>query len=208
MVRLDLSKLKQVRAILGDRGSLNFKLLKTNQQLDELNCKLGIDLSTSVVRERQVLVDASPRRTNRCRRPSRRDIARGGKMIAHVRARSCANLGVTLSDSQLEASHSYLRTSPILLRHDAHVAGDMIASIDDVPADKNYAYRDYLDLWSSLHILNLATQHKFLDLAQDYLGCTPTLLSINAFRSLPNRQPHKASQVFGRDWEDHQHRLH
>ena len=72
-----------------------------------------------------------------------------------------------------------------------------------MPAEQNYACHNYLDLWSSPHILEYATQDRILDLAQAYLGCTPTLYSINAFWSFPNRQPHPYSQVFHRDWEDY-----
>ncbi len=61
----------------------------------------------------------------------------------------------------------------------------------------------HCDLWSSPHILEYATQDRILDLAQAYLGCTPTLYSINAFWSFPNRQPHPYSQLFHRDWEDY-----
>ena len=72
----------------------------------------------------------------------------------------------------------------------------------DVPAGENYATYEFLDLWSSPHILEMAAQDRFLDLAQAYLGCTPTLYSLNAFWSLPNREPHPYSQLFHRDWED------
>src|SRR5262249_52291383 len=91
---------------------------------------------------------------------------------------------------------------PVLLGHDAHTTRERAPSLATVPPDRNYACHDYLDLWSSPHIIELATQDRILDLVQAYLGCTPTLYSANAFWSLPNRQPHKASQVFHRDWED------
>ena len=75
--------------------------------------------------------------------------------------------------------------------------------MSDVPADQNYACYDYLDVWSAPHIMSVATQDRLLDLAQGYFGGAPTLYSINAFWSFPNRQPHPYSQVFHRDWEDY-----
>jgi hypothetical protein len=71
-----------------------------------------------------------------------------------------------------------------------------------VPADKNYACHGYFDLWSSPHVLELATQGKLIDLAQGYLGCTPTLCSLNAFWALPERKADPRYQAFHRDLED------
>ncbi len=201
---LDLSRLKGVTADLGDARSLKFRFLDADQQLHHLNRELGDRLAASRAQDRQSVVEA---------------FARGdGSLPSTVTAMSspvdspemksalatgCADLGRTLSEAQLADIHAHLKAKPVLLGHDEHAAGEQVASIDAVPADKNYACYDYLDLWSAPHILEFATQDRFLDLAQSYLGCVPTLYSINAFWSFPNRRPNKASQVFHRDWEDY-----
>jgi hypothetical protein len=118
-------------------------------------------------------------------------------------ANGCADLGRAMRGEQVQAIHAHLKSKHVLLCHDAHIGGASVPSLADVPADQNYACYEYLDLWSSPHILEYATQDRILDLAQAYLGCTPTLYSINAFWSFPNRQPHPYSQVFHRDWEDY-----
>jgi hypothetical protein len=108
-----------------------------------------------------------------------------------------------LDATELADVHAHLRSKPLLLAHDAHMGITRVASIDEVPQDQNYACYDYLDLWSSPHIIELAAHDKVLDVAQRYFGCVPTLYSINAFWSFPRRQPHPYSQVFHRDWEDY-----
>ncbi len=117
--------------------------------------------------------------------------------------KGCAGLGQGLDSRQVDAILRHLGTRPLLLAHFPSLTREQVASLDQVPVDKNYACYDFLDLWSSPGLIQYAAQDKFLDLAQAYLGCTPTLYSINAFWSLPNRPPHKASQVFHRDWDDY-----
>jgi hypothetical protein len=121
----------------------------------------------------------------------------------HMLDAGCAALGKTLTDGQVEAILDHLSTKPVLLAHVPGAAKEQVASIDLVPPESNYGCYSFLDLCSSPGLIKFATQDKFIDLAQAYLGCTPTLYSINAFWSFPNRQPHKASQVFHRDWEDY-----
>src|ERR1700756_5741647 len=120
-----------------------------------------------------------------------------------VIATGCADLGRTLSEDQVRSIHSHLAPKHMLLCHVPHISTKSVPSLKDVPADESYATYEFLDLWSSPHILEYATQERILDLAQAYLGCTPTLYSINAFWSFPDRQPHPYSQVFHRDWEDY-----
>ena len=200
----DLMRLKQVAANLGESQSLKFRFLDADRQLHQLNCRLGDRLSTCSARDRQRVVSAFAKAEGTLP-PSVRTAASPEETpeMRSVRETGCADLGRGLNDAQLQAIHAHLKGKPVLLGHDAHAAGGEVASLDAVPMDNNYACYDYLDLWSSPHIIEYATQDKFLDLAQTYLGCAPTLYSINAFWSFPNRQPHKASQVFHRDWEDY-----
>lgn len=119
-----------------------------------------------------------------------------------VIATGCAELGQTLREDQVQAIHAHLQTKRMLLSHVPYTSNTAVNSLAEVPPEHSYATYEFLDLWSSPHVMELATQDRFLDLAQAYLGCTPTLYSINAFWSLPNRLPHPYSQVFHRDHED------
>jgi hypothetical protein len=71
-----------------------------------------------------------------------------------------------------------------------------------VPGDKNFACYAYLDLWSGPHVVELATQDRILDLAQAYLGCAPTLYSLNACWALPERLADPQFQAFHREVDD------
>lgn len=115
----------------------------------------------------------------------------------------CSSLGQCMTNHEVEAILDHLSTKPVLLGHVPGAASEQVDSIDLVGPGSNYACYDFLDLWSSPGLIRFAAQDRFLDLAQAYLGCTPTLYSVNAFWSFPNRTPHKASQVFHRDWEDY-----
>lgn len=201
---LDLLRLKKARRSLGQANwPLAFKYPEPRQQLHRISQELGNRLSNCSPRDRAAAVDAFSAADRllpaAVSAPSRADRMSEAESALDT---GCADLGRTLTDRQLAEIHAYLRTRPVLLAHDAHAAKAQAPSIDEVPADQNYCCYDYLDLWSAPHIVELASQDRFLDLAQSYLGCTPTLYSVNAFWSFPDRQPHKASQVFHRDWED------
>jgi len=182
---------------------LALKYPEPRQQLHRICRDLGDRLRNCSPQDRATVVDAFSA-ADRLLPAAVSAPSRAERMSEAERARDtgCADLGRTLTEHQLAEIHTYLRTRPVLLAHDAHVATAQAPSIDAVPADQNYCCYDYLDLWSAPHIIELASQDRFLDLAQSYLGCTPTLYSINAFWSFPDRRPHKASQVFHRDWED------
>ena len=202
---LDLIRLKEVRRVLGQANwPLKFKYSDAREQLHQVSRDLGERLARCNASERMTVASAFARADDIL--PV--EVKAGGRAaemskIKSVLENGCGDLGRSLSDAQLEAVHSHLRSKPVLLSNDAHSAKEQVASLADVPMNRNYGCYDYLDLWSCPHVLELAAQEKFIDLAQGYLGCTPTLYSVNAFWSFPDRQPHKASQVFHRDWEDY-----
>jgi hypothetical protein len=202
--KLELKRLTTVATSLGEtKSTLGLKGHSASEQIHLLNRHLGHRLGSCSARER-ALVQSKFIAADRVL-PA--DIRTPKSSAVSPEAQSaittgCADLGRTLSDHQVQSVHAHLKTKPVLLCHDAHISSTAVASLDDVPADQNYASYEYLDLWSSPHILEIATQDKILDLAQAYLGCTPTLYSINAFWSFPNREPHPYSQLFHRDWED------
>jgi hypothetical protein len=200
----DLARLKAVRTALGQSNwSLGFKFPEKREQLHQLSIELGDRLAQAQPSGRQPVVDAFAA-ADKLLPP---EVAASGAAADATAVKSaletgCADLGRSFDDAQLAAIRAHLATKPVLLSHDAHVAKESVPSLEAVPSDRNYGCYNYLDLWSSPHVLELAAQDRILDLAQAYLGCTPTLYSINAFWSLPNRQPNKASQKFHRDWED------
>ena len=201
---IDLARLSHVTRLLGrevepparDRR----QMIKQRQRISHY---LGERLTECTARERETVVQAFARADNEL--PPEVQSLRSRDMWSEgdtIRENGCVGLGRTLDDAQIASIHAHLRTKPLLLGHDAHTTKNRVASLADVPAEQSFACYDYLDLWSSPHIIELATQDRVLDIAQAYLGCTPTLYSINAFWSLPNRQLHPYAQLFHRDWED------
>lgn len=202
---LDRIRLMSVMPVVGqNRLALKLGLKSGRKKLGVENRRLGNYLATCTGPQRsavgRALIAADQALPDEIR-------ATAGCPIAPLAARmdetGCVGLGRRLSEEQIADIHAYLKPRPVLLGHDAHVARNRVGSLAEVPANANYACYDYLDLWASPHILELAASDEVLDLAQGYLRCTPTLYSINAFWSFPDRQPHKASQVFHRDWEDY-----
>jgi hypothetical protein len=202
---LDLSRLKRVLGILGiAEPSLDLNRLGAIDQLHVLNRYLGDRLGSSSARERVIVARAFTKADDALPDGVTKNTALiGAAERDGVCETGCADLGRGLSTVQVEAIHDHLRSKSVLLAHDAHITTKKVASLSEVPDGSNYACYDYHDLWSSPHILELATSAKILGIAQDYLGCTPTLYSINAFWSLPNLKPHPYSQLFHRDWEDY-----
>jgi hypothetical protein len=202
---LDLARLKMAASALGEtRPKLLFRRSTDEEDLHALNHRLGVRLSRCHPSERVAIADLLAQ-ADRVLPPEMRHVTASTHVLEAKRVQDtgCADLGSGLDAVQLADIHAHLRSKPLLLAHDAHMGTARVPSIDQVPRDQNYACYDYLDLWSSPHVIELATQDKVLDVAQGYFGCTPTLYSINAFWSFPNRQPHPYSQVFHRDWEDY-----
>ncbi|HLG49059.1 MAG TPA: hypothetical protein VKY24_22635 [Reyranella sp.] len=200
---IELKRLRAVTASLGEAESQTTAGLDGIGQLHLLNRRLGKRLASCSASER-VLIQSKFVEADRILPKNVRTATSVAVTPAmqSVLATGCADLGRTLAEDQVRSIHSHLQTKHLLLCHVPHISTRAVSSLKDVPADESYATYEFLDLWSSPHILEFAAQDRLLDLAQAYLGCTPTLYSINAFWSFPNRQPHPYSQLFHRDWED------
>lgn len=204
-LRLDLIRLKRALAAMGEvKFALKLRLSGSGSadQLRQINSFLGSRLAKSDAWDRwqrsKVFGGADSVLPAEVRMAGTTP-AEASQMVD----KGCVGLGEGLDSRQVDAILRHLGTKPLLLAHFPSLAKEQVASLDEVPFDNNYACYDFLDLWSSPGLIQYAAQDKFLDLAQAYLGCTPTLYSINAFWSLPNRAPHKASQIFHRDWDDY-----
>jgi hypothetical protein len=202
--RLELKRLKAVAASLGEtRTTLGLEKKTPAEQIHILNRHLGRRLESCSARERALIqgkfVAADRVLPSSVRTPESSGVT---EAMQSAIATGCADLGRTLSEDQIRSIHSHLEAKHVLLCHVPHISDKAVPSLKDVPAAESYATYELLDLWSSPHILEFAAQDGILDLAQAYLGCTPTLYSVNAFWSLPNREPHPYSQLFHRDWED------
>jgi hypothetical protein len=202
---VDLVRLRKALSLLGTpEKDLGLRRLDSAGRLAELNKYFGNRLGSSTAEAREAVAKVMSKADEVLPKEIRKTGASSnGSKGLEVRAKGCAGLGLGFSAEEVRDIHRHIEGCPLLLAHDAHIATQSVASLDDVPASQNYACYDYVDLWSSPHIIELAASEHILDTAQEYLGCVPVLYSINAFWSFPNRQPHPYSQLFHRDWEDY-----
>ena len=122
--------------------------------------------------------------------------------VEPLRQKGCLDLGPLLSADQAGDIVRHLAARPLLLGRAPQRPDGEVAALEAVPRDRNYACYRPLDLWQSPHLLELATQDRLIDLAQAYLGCAPTLCSLNAFWALPDRPAEPQREAFHRDFED------
>src|SRR5262249_6644311 len=122
--------------------------------------------------------------------------------VERLRQTGCLDLGSLLSAGQAGDIQRHLAGRPLLVGRAPDRSEGQAAYLEAVPSDKPYACYGPLDLWSSPHLLEMASQDKVLDLVQEYLGCTPTLYALNAFWALPDRPADPQRQSFHRDLED------
>jgi hypothetical protein len=198
---LDLSRLKQIASRLGCEEAGGFG---TREKLRRINRALGGRLANGGADERstsaQVVVEADSSLPVEIRTPnSAVDIDE----VDRLRRDGCLDLGQGLSSAQASEVERHLRPKPLFIGHAPRRSDGQVPSIDDVPRDRNFACYDYLDLWSSPHLLEFASQDRMLDLVQGYLGCTPTLCSLNAYWALPERSADSELQAFHRDLDDY-----
>ncbi len=122
--------------------------------------------------------------------------------VEQLRQKGCLDLDLLLSPEQAGDIERHLGARPLLVGRAPGRSDGQIATLDAIPRDRNYACYGNLDLWSSPHLFELATQDRLLDLAHSYLGCTPTLYALNAFWALPGRPAEPQHEAFHRDVED------
>jgi hypothetical protein len=197
---LDLSRLRRGTASLGYRS---WPGLDKAKQVQRINRELGERLASCPASERvavaQALSKADVALPVEIRRPHG-DVE--AVDLERLRQAGCLDLGPLLTADQTGDIREHLASRPLLVGRTPACSAGPAASLEAVPSDKHYACYGHLDLWSSPHLLEVASQDRILDLAQAYLGSTPTLCAINAFWALPDRPADPERQGFHRDLED------
>ncbi len=197
---LDLSRLRKATASLGFSSPAGFS---TAKQLQQINRDLGERLAGCRPDERvaiaRALADADAVLPADIRKPH------GSAQAADVerlRQTGCLDFGPLLGAAEAGNIQRHLASKPLLVGRAPDRSEGPVASLETVPSDKHYACHGPLDLWSSPHLLEAVSQDRVLDLVQGYLGCTPTLYSLKAYWTLPDRPADPQRQSFHRDLED------
>lgn len=133
----------------------------------------------------------------------RRFAAGAGEPGAQMVESGCVPLGPLLTPAQVEDILGHLRPKKV---HKAHVySGGSDAPMDFATAAASVSHAGYAlpDVIDSPHLLELANSDHVLALVEAYLGCRPTLYSMNAFWSFPGSHELRPDlQKFHRDRDD------
>lgn len=112
-------------------------------------------------------------------------------------------LGQLLTPEQVAEIHAYLKTKPCFTGH-VPAQGDKVARTPEECAKvANCGSYRREDVLGAPHLLELANRPELLALAEGYLGCTPTIYSVNFFWSFPARDAkYPPTQLYHRDFDD------
>jgi hypothetical protein len=112
-----------------------------------------------------------------------------------------SSLGQTLSAAQATEIVDYFLARPCFSGHVAG-AGDGVARMVGGGAE-NFHYGAYspTDIVQAPHLIELANHPQILEIAHRYLGCMPTLYSLNAWWSFSGHGKASLSQEFHRDMD-------
>jgi hypothetical protein len=196
---LDLARLKKVAARLGVERT---RSVGTRSALHRINRALGESMASGDADKRSALAQAMVEADASLPARIRNHAGPGGIAIDLLRQDGCLDLGQRLDREQAAEVKKYLESKPLRLGPVPQHWNTQVASLDDVPRGANFACYDRLDLWSSPHLLELVSGDDLLDLAQSYLGCTPTLCSFNAYWALSERPADPKLQAFHRELDD------
>lgn len=123
--------------------------------------------------------------------------------LAQLRARGLVELGPVLDGGQTEVVLSYFDTRPCYAAHVAGKSDGVGRTIEGCATLGHYGSYRLEDVLRAPHLIEIANREDILSLVESYLGCPPTLYSVNAFWSFPGQtQPWPGIQTFHRDFDD------
>ena len=123
----------------------------------------------------------------------------GGELGRH----GCHPIGRLLTPTQTSEVCAHLAERPCFPGHVARVGEVEPTSLDELRSEVHHGAYAPADVLAAPHLLELANRPDVLAIAADYLGCTPSLYSINCFWSFSGHaQPAAVAQRFHRDPDD------
>jgi hypothetical protein len=131
-----------------------------------------------------------------------RDFDDVANQAATLRAEGLVDLGQVLDDRQVAEVRGALMAGAVYEGHVAKPAAARAHTFEAVRGRVHYASYEPTSVIEAPHLIELANDPKILKLAESYLGCPPTLYSVNAWWSFPQVQRAKVSQALHRDRDD------
>ncbi len=117
----------------------------------------------------------------------------------HLRGEGYAGLGPALSAAQAADIVSYLSARPCFNAHIPRASDGIARRLGAGAEDHHYGSYALADVVAAPHLLELANHPTVIGIAARYLGCVPTLYSLNAWWSFAGHGKAPVSQEFHRD---------
>jgi len=111
--------------------------------------------------------------------------AASGPLLAELRRRGICAAPLAPTPPMCEAVKAYFRTTHCYAAHVPAHSDGIARSVDDAAKMSNYGSYRLDQSLAAPHIIELALDPRVLDLVGGYLGCAPSLYSINTFWTFP-----------------------
>jgi len=135
-------------------------------------------------------------------RPALPDDPRADAAAQHLHEEGYAPLGAVLSAAQVTEIVSYLSDRPCFNAHVPSASDGIARRLGGGAEDHHYGSYALADVVSAPHLLELANHPTLIGIAARYLGCLPTLYSLNAWWSFAGHGRASVSQEFHRDLDE------
>lgn len=122
------------------------------------------------------------------------------KLLEHLNEDGFANLGVVLSDSQINSIKTKLEN---LECYDTSKVNTPIVNLNNPGKDVQLAHYKREDLVQIDEILAIANDSRVLNIVSKYLGVKPTISNVNCWWSFGDRESAKEAQFYHRDLDDY-----
>jgi hypothetical protein len=120
-----------------------------------------------------------------------------------LRSRGLAALGQTLDCGQVDDVHRHFAARPCFAEHIAAKSDGVERTLDQCQALGPQASYRLADIVTAPHLIELANREDVLTLMEAYLGCVPSIYSMNAFWTLPGHAGLiPGLQTYHRDMDD------
>lgn len=120
-----------------------------------------------------------------------------------LRRQGLVDLGAQLTEQQAAEVRAYFAGLPCFNSHLPAQSDRVPRSLSEISRAGGHASYAIADVVDAPYLLELANSPFMLSIAEGYLGCTPTLYSMNAFWSFPGTtEPTLGLQTFHRDFDD------
>jgi hypothetical protein len=132
------------------------------------------------------------------------DPTAGADLAAPLHEMGCARAGSLLSPDQVKDLLAYFADRPCFNAHVVAQSDQVESRPDDLAGRAHFGSYRARDVICAPHILELANSPRILDAVGNYLGCVPSLYSMNAWWSFPRPEFGTGiTQNFHRDGDDY-----